>query len=360
MPSPAPTSDGQPEITSPRRFWDQLRRVRANTQGLQTSLAEIDKSGDRFDEALAREQALWNRNATDVDEGLKRAQSAVEAGAAGDDDIADEIDLVLNDWDRTKEYWGRFVQAPPAASVDRHNRVAEIETLLKAMVLRVGYLTVPIRVADYLNRQRIGGVFDFHEAFKDELPLLEDRIAVLRYLKGSPEGIYGLIDIDSGLIWRISPDAWKRRRSYLIAGLILLAGLAGVAGAAAVGVGGPFVATRRDELSIAYVAVGVGVLVHIAVDLYKQSRSIAAKSSWTAVDDLVLWGHAHQAQMFVTAFSVWAGAIALAILFGRIEPITAFIAGYSLDSFLDAALGRFSSAMETGTAALKKQVEVVH
>jgi hypothetical protein len=96
----------------------------------------------------------------------------------------------------------------------------------------------------------------------------------------------------------------------------------------------------------------------VAVDLYKQSRAGDRTEDWTAVQDLVLWGHAHQTQMFTTAFSVWAGLMALAFIFTRVDPATAFVAGYGLDSFLDMALMRFSGAVDSRTAAIKQAASV--
>jgi hypothetical protein len=336
-------------------FWDQLRRVRANVQGLQTSLVELRKAGSGFDRILTQESGLWAENARQVEQGITRAQTAVEAGATGADEIADELDLLGNDWDREKTYWQAFADGPPAEPAEREERLAQMATLLDAMVLRLAFLTIPGRVRAYLRDQRIGGAFDFHEAFKDELPLEQDRLAILRYLKGSPDTIDGVIDLSTGEIWATSPDPAVQRRTYLITGLIALVGLVATVAACQLNVGAPFLASRRDELAVAYVAVAIGVIVHIAIDLYKQSRSTDAKE-WTAVDDLVLWGHAHQTEAYITAFSVWGGLIALAYIFAKVEPATAFIAGYSLDSFLDAALLRFSKSVEAGTEAIKKQV----
>lgn len=354
--TPRPAGLGPPVGRSASSLWDQLRRARANVQGLQTSLAELRKSGARFGNVLAQESNLWAKNANQVEAGIERAQAAVEAGEAGPNEIADEVDLLGNDWDRVKEYWQSFVASPPTEPAERMERIAQMDAVLNAMLRRFGFLTIPGRVVAYLERQRIGGAFDFHEAFKDELPSEEDRIAVLRYLKGSPEGIYGVIDVDSGIIWATSPDPRNQRRTYYVTLIIVGLGLLMTVAACQLNLGGPFVDSRRNELAFAYVAVAVGVLAHIAIDLYKQSRSPGRNSQWTAVNDLVLWGHAHQTQLYMTAFSVWAGLIALSFIFAKVEPLTAFIAGYSLDSFLDAVLMRFSSTIEAGTAAVKKQV----
>jgi hypothetical protein len=354
--TPQTTGVSDAILTGTSSFWDRLRRVRANVQGLQTSLAELRKSGPRLDQVLSQEQPLWRENAAQVEQGITWAQTAVEAGGAGQNQIADEIELLDNDWDRTKRYWRTFSDSPATDPGDREAQIGQMDALLRAMVLRLGFLTIPGRVHEYLERQRVGSAFDFHEAFKDELPSKEDRDEVLAYLKASPVGIDGLVDIDHGIIWATSPDPSAQRRSYIITAIIALMGLVATIAACQLSLSGPFVNSRSSELAVAYVAVAGGVIAHIGIDLYKQSRAADRTTDRSAVGDLVLWGHAHQEQMYVTAFSVWAGLIALAFVFAKVEPATAFIAGYGLDSFLDAALLRFSGTLDAGTAAVKRQM----
>ncbi|MEK6720934.1 MAG: hypothetical protein AABZ33_09745 [Chloroflexota bacterium] len=341
---------------SGRSVWDRLRQARANVQGLQTSVGSLASSGDRFAEVLEQERALWATNERQVDRDLSDIQEAVEAGAAEPDEIGDELTQLDNDWDRAKAYWNAFVEAPPADTGERDRRLGSIDALLSAVVYRVAILTIPRRVQAYLERQRIGGAFDFHAAFRDELPLESQRVDVLRYLAGSPVGIYGIIDVGAGVIWAGSPDPGRQRRSYVVIAGIAAAGLILTVGAAQLAVGGPFVSARTQELAVAYVLVAAGVLGHLAIDLYKQSRSADRTGRWTAIDDLVLWGHTHEMQMYITALSVWAGLVLLAFTFDNVAPATAFIAGYSLDSFLDAGLLRFSNTIDAGTKSLRTQV----
>jgi hypothetical protein len=346
-----------PAAGSAASLWDQLRGARANVQGLIETIVNLRAAGSNFDDVLTRERALWEENAAQVDHGIERARDAIDAGGAGPDEIADELDLLDNAWERAKAYWAAFVAAPPTKADAREEQLAAIDVLLVGMVRRFGFLTIPRRVQQYLRRQRIGGAFDFHAAFQDELPSEADRIELLRYLHASPGSLYGVVDVDNGIIWATSPDPRRRLRTYIVVGLIPLLGVAATIGLAQLNVGGPFVPARRDELVIAYVMIALGVVVHIVIDVYKQSRATSAGGSRTAVDDLILWGHAHELQLYVTALSVFAGLAALAFLFARIEPLTAFIAGYSLDSFLDAVLMRFSNTLDAGSAALRRQVD---
>lgn len=356
-PSANATQAPPPASGSAASLWDQLRSARANVQGLVETIANLRAGGADFDAVLARERSLWDENAGQVDRGIERARAAIESGGAGPDEIADELDLLDNAWERIKAYWAAFVAEPPTKADAREEQLAAIEVLLVGMVRRFGFLTIPRRVQQYLRRQRIGGAFDFHAAFHDELPSEADRIDLLRYLQASPGSVYGVVDVDNGIIWATSPDPRRRLRTYIVVALIPLLGVAATIGLAQLNVGGPFIQARRDELLVAYVMIALGVVVHILIDVYKQSRATGAGGSRTAVDDLILWGHAHELQLYVTALSVFAGLVALAFLFARIEPLTAFIAGYSLDSFLDAVLMRFSNTLDAGSAVLRRQVD---
>jgi hypothetical protein len=351
-----PPTPGQPPPDS--HFWDHLRATRANTQALQTSVARLRGSGAGFDRVLADERMLWDENETEADQGMAQARLSADQGGAGDNQILDELELSRDALHRADTYWQTFIKKPPADPLERVTRLDEVANELHSMVAIFGYSTAPDRVRAYLAELRIGGAFDFNEAFKDEIPEKEDRDAILRYLKDSPKACDGVVDVGAGLIYRISPRRSAQLLTYATTAAIAVLGLVGTAFICSLNQS-PFLASRANELAVAYVAVAVGVVAHIGVDLYKQSRSDSGRGDMTAVDDLVLWGHAHQTQMFTTAFSVWAGLAALAFIFAKVEPATAFIAGYGLDSFLDAVLLRFSGAVDARSAALKKQVAAV-
>jgi hypothetical protein len=332
-----------------------LRTLRADTQGLQQSILELARSGDRFPAILKREKKLFDQNSAEVDEDLAKALAL--ANAPDDpNDLADSVTEIGNGWARAKVYWAEFVTAGTKDVANRQRRLTELTAVLDDLVLKVAYLTIPARVAEYVAFQRVGGAFNFTAAFADELPSAEARQQILQFLKDSPGAVDGVVDPKAGVIWITARDAARRRWSYIALAGILLAGGVVIALACLLGVGGPFVPGRLAELVVAYVGVGVGVLAHIAIDLYKQSKLADRTQGWTAVDDLVLWGHAHEMQMFITAFSIWAGLLVVALVSTRVEFVTAFVTGYSLDSVLDAALLRFTTVVTPGIDALKKQV----
>lgn len=333
-----------------------LRRVRVNAQALKGSLAELDATNEQFAKRMPSETTLWTENATQIEDDLASVRAALDATAQGPG-IEDEVEAVDNAWDRAKQLWSAFAKGPATDQTARKGALDAVAKLLDEMVRRIGFLTIPQRVQEYVAMERTGGAFDFHKAFQDELPSREDRVAVLEYLAESPGRLYGIVDVERGFIYAVSPDAARRSRSYWVAAGILVLG-AVIAWffspiAAALGLGAPF--TGRSDLFAAYVLVAIGVVVHILVDIRKESKK-GDRGRWTAVDDLLLWGHVRELEMYATAFSVWAGTIALAFVFRPIEPFTAFLAGYSLDSFLDIALARFDTVVAKGTEEMTKRL----
>ena len=57
-------------------------------------------------------------------------------------------------------------------------------------------------------QEQAGYYVPFHEVFDDELSVYEDRVKLLKYLKFAPQTLAnGLVDVDTGLIYRYTPDA---------------------------------------------------------------------------------------------------------------------------------------------------------
>jgi hypothetical protein len=339
-------------MTTPR---SRLRVIRENTQALQRSLSHLLGADSEFKSRLVSERKLWDENAAEIDADFRELASQLAAGDVKAD-IDDEVEFVKNAWIEAREAWRAFVSKPGTIE-DRQARIGSIEERLQAMVRKIGFLTIPQRVAEFVALERTGGIFHFHKAFENELPIESDRVALLEFLAESPAGLFGIVDVKRGVIWAVSRNAWRRSRSYLGAALILLGG--GVVAwfwrdiAAVLGVNQAV--ADRPNLTATYILVAAGVIGHILLDLYKESKA-AASDSPRAVDDLILWGHVHEFQMYGTVFGVWLGTALLAALFNPIDPLTALLTGYSLDSVLDAALARFDTTITTTTKDLTNRI----
>jgi hypothetical protein len=335
-------------MTTPR---SRLRVIRTNVQALQRSLSHLAGPDDEFNARFPAEQVLWDTNAGEVDADLKTLAAQLERGEVKAD-IDDEVEVVKNAWLEATLAFKAF-RAAPGAEDARKTALATIDDRLHVIVLKIGFLTIPQRVAEYVAQERSGGAVHFHSAFANELPLEADRVAVLQFLAESPGGLYGVVDVPAGLVWAVSRNGWRRWRGYIGSAVVLLVGL-GVAAyahdlAAGLGIGQGF--ADRGNLVAAYILVIVGVIGHIGVDVYKQSRTNEADSP-AALDTLFLWGHIHELQMIMTAFGIWAGTVILAGLENPIPAWSAIVTGYSLDSVLDAGLRRFDTSVTKATQDL--------
>lgn len=328
-----------------------LRVVRENAQAIQKSLARLRGPDDQFNPRFASEQRLVEQNSGDIDRDLQVLGTQLEAGEVKAE-IDDEVEFVRNTWAEAKEGWRSLVERHDDAGV-REALIGEIDDELSAVVRKIGFLTIPARVADFVARERTGGVFHFHKAFENELPRLEDRVALLEYLNESPGGLYGIVDVKRGVVWAVSRNAWRRSRGYVAFVVILLLGAlaAWYARDVATVLGFTGNLPGTGEVLRTYVLIALGVLGHIAIDLYKQGRKEDADSP-TALEDLILWGHVQEKQVILTALSVWIGTALLVAFMSPVEPATALLAGYSLDSVLDALLLRFETTVSKSTTDL--------
>lgn len=326
-------------MTTPR---SRLRVIRENAQAIQRSIVRLRGPDDAFNARFASEQRLWEQNAGDIDRDLQALANQFEAGEVKAD-IDDEVEFVRNAWAEAREAW----QALSEHHDDQPTRTAPLDELddrLAKMVRKIGFLTIPARVAEFVSRERTGGAFHFHAAFEDELPRYEDRVALLEYLNESPGGLYGIVDVKRGIVWAVARNSWRRSRGYIAFVVILAIGALAAAFsrdiAGALGLAG----TVPEAAAVlrTYVLIALGMLGHILLDLYKQGRHEDPDSP-TALEDLILWGHVQEKQVILTAFSVWIGTALLVGFMSPIEPATAIFAGYSLDSVLDALLLRFEA-----------------
>ena len=335
-------------MTTPR---SRLRVIRETAQALQRVLSHLGGSDEDIASQFESEQRLWEENAADIDRDLDTLRSELEAGKVKAE-IDDEVEFVRNAWSEAKEGWTRLV-ADHASVELRSVRLATIDERLAAMVRKIGFLTIPERVADFVGRERAGGVFHFHTAFENELPVLADRVALLDYLAESPGGLYGIVDVKQGLIWAVSRGPWYRSPGYMGSlAILLIGGLIALFShdiASRLGISTAF-ADQKNVLAT-YILVTIGVLGHIAIDLYKQTK-VETPDSPTAMEQLGLWGAVHERQMLGTAGSVWIGTAILIAAFNPVDPWTALLAGYSLDSVVDAGIMRFESAATKGTRDL--------
>jgi hypothetical protein len=233
---------------------------------------------------------------------------------------------------------------------------------IRRIVFLVGFLTIPARVNNWLAQARPGYYIPFHLVFDDELPIQEERAKVLNYLAWSPKAIRGgIVDVANGLIYRYADEPKSRRNSFLLLALVFVICTAIIVGACYVRVPGwPIQASHLYSLLVAWGALLIGVVIHIAVGSIKRARAQGGLPPIIAIGDFFMLVNAKAGQILLKLLLAVIGFFGFVFGSGvnNVTPFNAFLLGYSLDSFIEL----FSSSIEQRATAqvntLKKQLGV--
>lgn len=336
-------------------------------QNIAKSLFDIKKACELTDKKV-REQELkaslehnlkiFNYNKGQVQNRIKELRSLAEEHSQIYDLHGDEIGILENLWERI------VLNLPTSTNLDAADVLSlmpKLEADLNELIFQAGYATIPPRLNQHLRQLRPGRHLDFHGTFEDELPKREDRVKILQMLYQHPLAVEeGIVDVENGVVYRASRKSSRRMASF---GLILATFLAGIAiifalanlGSALNLQNWPVNANRFTELLVGYLFITVGGAVHIGIDVLKQAR--ANKShSFLAIEDMLLWLHVKELSIIAGVASLIVGIVGLALLTSKIDWATAFFVGYSIDSFVDLFLQRFSKTVATNTDALKQKL----
>lgn len=354
-----------------------LREIREEIQNFQDSIDEVKKKGElkeattRANEiivAFSEADAIFRRNARAVDERFRSIDRLLEEHPDIRDWCSDTVTGLGNYWERMKGKWGDSPTVPDARNASAHQlyaesvlrRVTGAAEYIPPIIRDIGMLTIPPRVNQHLRNLRVGQALDFHAAFKDEMPLQEHREWLLTYIRSQPAAIDGLVEGTSGRILKAATtNGWRRLLSY-----VLLAGLVLVGGLVSYGIGyvgdwlgltdWPF-AGRSFELLGGYVFLMLGALAHGLVDVVKQARAKDG-GSFTALGEGWIWVHVKEVPNAVAIVTLWFGLAGVALA-GKVEWLTAFAAGYGIDSVIDVFLKRFDTSIGKAVDSLKPAEE---
>lgn len=345
-----------------------LRDLREKTQNLRRCLLDIQEKMAIADEAkrnssvtasLAEASRIFQFNRNRIDSLLCDVRNLCRESTVTYEWYSDLIARIENRWERIRHEWPSAGTGQPQLD-EKARRTA---SWLHEVVFVCAEYTIPSRVHQHLKNRRVGGSLDFHATFEDEVPAEEDRLKILKSLSRSPGLVSGIVDVENGVIYRASPKPWRRALSYII--LLLFGSFGFLFTYCLVGLGswGGFAAdewapdNRLKELMIGYGFLVVGAIVHLAVDSLKQSREKKA-GSLRAIDDWILWVHVKESELLKTVLFLWAGLAGLAFCLGKdqVTWYTAFLVGYSIDSFVDLFLQRFAKAVSSKTTASQKDL----
>ncbi|MDX2079008.1 MAG: hypothetical protein SFZ02_21430 [bacterium] len=363
-----------------------LRDVRAEVQNLRNTLMEILSKEPMVDVAMrSREiittlrarQPIYDRNVRQIATRIRDLRAMMNSDSFLYSRYGDDITIIENFWERMTLNW----PPPPSKDIipetgdkdkvvinpDEEITVAnailryakDAVTDIDNIIYQTALLTIPERLNLQLEQIRIGQALDFHAAFKDEIPNDKSRQKVLDYLEARPILIKnGVIDNAQGVVFHASADYARRRLSYLF---ITITIMLGALLAVSIGELGNLLSLAEwitvpggtPNLLIAYLFIIIGAVVHIGIDGIKQARGNDPKQAFLAIDDWFTWIHIHERGIIMGIVSLWVGFLGLVFLTGSADWQTAFLVGYSLDSFVDIFLQRFNTNISSKSSRVK-------
>jgi hypothetical protein len=334
-----------------------LYQIRAKCQNIRKSvrnLLDILSKSSKLDDSNATDisefKVIFDREKNNIDEWLKVLKKQLENVPQIADDYADQIEHIDSCWNRVLLIDLDFSKSGSLIE----NPLKKYDALLCRIISLCELVTIPDRVNDHLESLRTGQKLDFYETFKDELCTKEDSDKILKYLQEHPLAVEGIVDSSNGVIYKAKTHFHDQLKSYGIYFGLFIIGVFGVFLSpwfATYVPNSPFLPSQRNLLFVVYLFVFIGAVIHVFVDMVKQSKS--EKNSDTLITDWFLWGHVNQNAIILTIFMLWFVFAGL-IYIKQLDPISALAAGYSFDSVFDVVLMRFDKTITAKTKVIKE------
>lgn len=370
------------ESSAASAFYGRVNRIRVEAENLLQFPKEIREALNHrnadFRQREARAIVASSKNIVDsnirqITSYINEAKNILDNNPDLDADHGDHIveienvsELLRHDWPRIileLESNGDESQVMQPAAIDLSELSAQIDRVdrtLKKLQSLCGMVTAPSRVKKHLKQLRPGRKVNFHDYFSDEIPDPAVRTIVLRYLDVHPELVGGVVNVETGDIYKASPE---NRRSLNV-GLIFLVPVA--IGAAVIPLfyleppgdiqQWPFQRVYLSHYIYDCFFVFLGGAAHLVVDFIKQDRANRG-TPVLALGDWLIWLDVQRAAFVKGAIFLVFGAIALFYLYQTVEWKMAFLVGYSIDSFLDIFLLRFTTFASQGLADIKEKLK---
>lgn len=350
--SAGPTGSSRRGVGDAAHFFGYLLEIRAESQNVRDAVTKVRTAASLTDgrareagvaAALAEEDAVDRRNRGRIAGLIDRLHLWMDGNAELHQWCADQVIHIENQWERVEYHLDRVraeVAAGRAGDGTILSATLEVERHIDRMIYLIGYLTIPGRVNEHLRQLRIGQALDFHRDFADELPVPADRVAILTTMRSHPAQIFGIVDVERGLIFKTAATRGRQILSFVVQVLVWFI-LGGVLAAIATlsiwsELGSPAWLCER------YLFVTLGSVVHLALGTLKQRRS-GMIGQTQALDDLLLFIHVREVAIVWTIISTAIGTVGLCFLSPGPSVEAALIVGYSLDSFIDLFLMRFET-----------------
>lgn len=373
-----------------------LQLLRIDIQALQTLFAGVRDGTQPLDAGNRAWQAQRSQN---IDANLEQLNVITrQAESQGDSFLHGHSVLYLTDiWQQIKasSYFsgGPAVAngqpdepAPAGQDQSQVHSLAWLDSQFRKMIFEIGYYSIPTTLQEWLRAARPGYYVPFHATFEDEIPSQEDRTKLLNLLASSPALVdCGIVDASRGLIYRYDPRRSMRWVSVAFVILLVLLATWLVAYAAnpaadlqllpqvtlpwfgdqTVSLGPlsfpgtnmfdtpnadpakivpagdwPLTAggiTHESTLMLGWLAVLLGVAVHIAVSAAKATQAQMTAPPVLAVSQLTPRINAFFGQIVLKILIALVAFFGIALTTNLTSEsyVSFFLAGYTLDSVVD-------------------------
>jgi hypothetical protein len=254
------------------------------------------------------------------------------------DDDAGYLSIMQIEWSSAIKDGTQLVSEQPSSPAVPQ-LTTSILNALADLIKRGEILTFPDLVNKKLSDMQTGQTLNFFTEYANEFTNPADLRLVWAYLKSNPLRINGVM-VDPGLIYRASARRTRRLLSLLFITLAALIGglLISLMQLAAVF---PHSSTPWLDLERTYVAILVGSLAHAFIDIYKQYR-VNSRNAMGQLNNWFLWVHINELKIIWSIITIWVAFLIYTFLGYGNDWQTAFFLGYSVDSFLEAFLLRFT------------------
>ena len=292
---------------------------------------------------IARQEAYFGETKEDI---ASLIQQILELDAENQSDTIRHIHNMWQQMEKSEIFLGNFNNLKTEEILEE---MTLIDEQAREIILYVGY-----RVNKWLEKTRPGYIFPFHLVFEDELLSERDRVKVLNYISWKPKAVTnGLVDPGKGVIYKYPKNKINRfSRAALI--VLLYPLLVYIVGSEQflehlnkiLGKTLPQYGEVTEIIRLYLVLLLAGIYVHVLIDRNKEQQStgrpsIIPLSEWTAYLSSRTGYIIYRTCLGLIVF------FALVISVDKIDALSYpqfFLAGYGLDSVLDAVTARMDKS----------------
>jgi hypothetical protein len=355
-----------------------LRNLRAEIQDLKAAMVAVRKGEIKREDQMPYVAKTVDDIAALMKQFSKQEEAVKEAGVPPGRRLPDDTVRHL------RNLWEQMRTNPVLdkdSDLDTQSQLRHLDALerqIKRMVYLIGYLTIPSRLNDWLEVSRPGYYIPFHLVFEDEVPDQADRLKILQHLAFAPAALIekpqkgekdtrtlrnGLVDLANGVIYRYHANEREQQVSlaWLGAGFIIATALIVIA--ANVEMGGIFAPGNLGALLVGWVAVLAGIVTHVGVASVKRQKAQGGLPPLIAVGDFLRVVDARLGQLLRKLLLALIGFFAYAFSVGNevqeFTVLSAFLIGYSLDSFVELFGSSIEQQSTSQISAMKRQLGLV-